>query len=24
VWQSIRASHPDKDYRLTMSLGRAF
>ena len=24
VWQDIRASHPDNDYRLTLSLGRAF
>jgi len=24
VWQDIRASHPDNDYRLTLSIGRAF
>ena len=24
LWQRIRASHPDNDYRLTLSLGRAF
>ena len=24
VWQGIRASHPDNDYRLTLALGRAF
>ena len=24
VWQDIRPSHPDNDYRLSMSLGRAF
>jgi hypothetical protein len=24
VWQRVRASHPDNDYRLTLSLGRAF
>ena len=24
IWQRIRASHPENDYRLTLSLGRAF
>jgi hypothetical protein len=24
IWQRIRESHPDNDYRLTLSLGRAF
>jgi hypothetical protein len=24
VWQRIRASHPDNDYRLSLSVGRAF
>ena len=24
VWQRIRASHPDNDYRLTLSIGRSF
>lgn len=24
VWQEIRASHPNNDYRLTLSVGRAF
>jgi hypothetical protein len=24
LWQRIRASHPDNDYRLTLSIGRAF
>jgi len=24
VWQRIRASHPDNDYRVTLSIGRAF
>jgi hypothetical protein len=24
VWQDIRASHPDNDYRLTLAVGRAF
>jgi hypothetical protein len=24
IWQRIRASHPENDYRLTLSIGRAF
>lgn len=24
VWQRVRASHPDNDYRVTLSIGRAF
>jgi hypothetical protein len=24
LWQRIRASHPDNDYRTTLSIGRAF
>jgi hypothetical protein len=24
LWQNIRPSHPDNDYRLSLSLGRTF
>jgi hypothetical protein len=24
VWQDIRQSHPDNDYRLTLAVGKAF